>query len=437
VKEIGIALLGLGNVGMGTWQILEAHGHEIERRLGARVMIRHVLVRDAKKERPAGLAARCTQDFRTILSDPGVQLVVELIGGVETAYLHVRAAIESGRHVVTANKALLSAHGEELFGRALERGVDLHFEGAVCGGIPIIRTLREALASDRIESLHGIVNGTTNLILTAMSEEGQSYAQALKRAQELGFAEADPTLDVSGADAGQKLGLLASLAFMARIRPGQIPVEGIQQLAPEDLVTAREMGYAVKLLATAVRTSQGIDARVHPALVPLRSPLADVRGGFNAVMLRSSALGPALLYGQGAGAMPTGSAVVSDVIDICRNVLAGVSGRLPMLCAPHLQDLPLLSLGERRGGYFLRFSVNDEPGVLGKIATVLGEKGVSIASVAQRLSPDPAPGATVAVRTHDAKEADIQAAVQWIDQLRSTRAPTAILRIEDSLASSS
>jgi homoserine dehydrogenase len=432
MKEIGIALLGLGNVGLGTYRILEAHAKDIEGRLGARVTVRHVLVRDAKKARPEGLPAGIvTSDYERILADREVAVVVELMGGVDAARELLLRAIDSGRHVVTANKALLSIHGEELFGRALAKGVDLHFEGAVCGGIPIIRTLREALASDRIEEIFGIVNGTTNLILTAMAEEGATYADALERAQELGYAEADPTLDVSGMDAAQKLCLLTSLAFMARMSPERIPVEGITTLAPADFAYGKEFGYVLKLLAVARRTpGGGLEARVHPAFVPDTSPLAEVRGGFNAVLLRSAALGKSLFSGLGAGAMPTGSAVVSDVIDICRNLLAGVSGRLPMLCAPHLTELPLRSPQDRVGPCYLRFTVSDEPGVLGRIAGVLGEKGISIASVIQRERRSGS-DATVVVFTHAAREGDVLAAIQWIDSLKSTRAPTQLIRIEE------
>jgi len=429
-SEIGIALLGLGNVGLGTYRILTAHAKDIERRLGAKVQVRHVLVKDPARKRPAGVPVTTSAD--QIFSDPAVQVVVELIGGTTVARELCLRAIASGRHVVTANKALLATHGEELFGRAQAAGVDLLFEGAVCGGVPIIRTMREALASDRIEGVFGIVNGTTNLILSAMAEEGSSYADALARAQALGFAEADPTLDVSGMDAAQKLCLLAQLAFMARLSPAQISVEGILGLEPVDFTLAAEFGYVLKLLAIARRSAGGpLEARVHPAFIPKKSPLAEVRGAFNAVLLQSAALGPSLFYGQGAGAMPTGSAVVSDVIDLCRNLMAGVAGRLPMLCAPNLADVPLRSIDERTGKAYLRFSVSDEPGVLGRIAGVLGEKGVSIASVIQRQPRQGDVGATIVVFTHDAREGDIRAAVKWIDGLASTRAPTRLIRIED------
>ncbi len=429
-EEIGIALLGLGNVGLGTFRILEAHAKDIERRLGARVRVLHALVKDAQKSRPKGLDV--TTDPEVIFGDPAVQIVVELIGGTTVARELCLRAINTGRHVVTANKALLATHGEELFGRAQAAGVDLLFEGAVCGGIPIIRTLREALASDRIEAVIGIVNGTTNLILSAMAEEGSTYGAALARAQAAGFAEADPTLDVSGMDAAQKLCLLAQLAFTARLFPAQISVEGILGLEPADFSLAHEFGYVVKLLAIARRPPGGpLDARVHPAFVPRQSPLAEVRGGFNAVLLQSAALGPSLFYGQGAGAMPTGSAVVSDVIDACRDLLAGVAGRLPMLCAPNLADVALSPPGARQGRVYLRFTVSDAPGVLGRIAGVLGDKGVSIASVLQRQPKAGEPGATVVVFTHVAKETDVRAAVAEVDAFASTRAPTRFIRIED------
>ena len=431
MKEIGIALLGLGNVGLGTYRILNDHARDIERRLGARVRVRHVLVRDPGKARPEDVpSALLTREIGSILEDPEVSVVVELLGGLSPAREYLERALTSGRHVVTANKALLSAHGEALFSLALEHGVDVHFEAAVCGGIPIIRTLREALASDRVESLTGIVNGTTNFILSAMADEGATYEGALKRAQELGFAEADPTLDVSGMDAAQKLCLLASLAFSARVSPESIRVEGVTSLTPADITYGREAGYVLKLLARAGRAPDGLDVRVHPAFIPAASPLADVRGAFNAVLLQSAALGASLFSGLGAGALPTGSAVVADLIDSCRHLLAGVSGRLPLPCAPHVQEVPLLPSGERRGPLYLRFSVSDEPGVLGRIASVLGEKGVSLASVLQRPRRAEEAHATIVVFTHEAREADVLAAVQWIDSLNSTRAPTQVIRIE-------
>lgn len=433
MKEIGVALLGFGNVGAGAYRILTAHAQDIERRVGARVRVRHILVRDDKRPREGVDRALFTKDLKTILDDPEVRIVCELLGGIEPARTYVLKAIASGRHVVTANKALLSEHGESLFKAASEGGVDLSFEGAVCGGIPVIRTLRESLASDRVDSIHGIVNGTTNLILSSMADENASYSNALKRAQELGFAEADPTFDVSGMDAAQKISLLAELAFSARVKPSDVPVDGITSLSPLDFAMGKEFGYVLKLLATAKRAPDGrLDVRVHPAFLPDASPLSEVRGGFNAVLIQSAALGPALLYGQGAGGLPTGSAVVSDIIDLSRNLLADVSGRLPALCAPFLQSVALKPISERVGPCYLRFTVKDEPGVLARVAGVLGEKGISIASVVQRQNKKAdRPHATIVVFTHAAKDEDVAAALKWIDQLATTLAPTQLIRIEE------
>jgi homoserine dehydrogenase len=433
MREIGIALLGLGNVGLGSFRILQEHQGVIEQRLGARVRVRHVLVRDPSRDRgEASVVPLLTSDPRRVLDDPEVAIVVELIGGTTAARELVKAAIARGKHVVTANKSLLSEHGEELFGAAMAAGVDLHFEGAVCGGIPIIRTIREALASDRIEALYGIVNGTTNFILSAMADEGASYADALARAQQLGYAEADPTLDVSGVDAAQKLSLLASLSFMSRVRPDQVSVEGIAGVEPVDVGVAEEFGYAIKLLAVARRTDSGIEARVGPTLVAARSPLADVRGAFNAVLLQCAALGPALLYGQGAGARPTGSAVVADVLDVCRSVLAGISGRIPLPTGPNLVDLPVLPPSSREGCFYLRLNVVDEPGVLGRIASVLGERKVSIESLVQRPGHGESHGtARILLFTHAALEGDVRSAVEVVDRLGPTVAPTRVFRVEN------
>ena len=427
---MGVALLGLGNVGQGAFRILGDHAEDIQRRLGARVRVRHVLVRDAGKVRDVpGAGPLLTTDYARVLADPDVHVVAELVGGVDAAFELVSAAIRARKQVVTANKALLSARGEALFAAASAAGVDLAFEGAVCGGVPVIRTLREALAADRVGAVSGIVNGTTNFILGAMSGQGKGFGEALAEAQALGFAEADPTLDVSGMDAAQKICLLAQLAFGARVSPSAVHVEGITRLAPEDFELGRELGYAIKLLATARRVDGALDVRVHPALLPSHSALAQVGGGFNAVQLDCAALGPAFLSGRGAGALPTGSAVVSDIMDVCRNLLGGVGGRLPALCAPFLQELPLRPMGAWRGRHYLRFTVQDAPGVLARIAGVLAEKEISIASVVQRPAVGEGP-ARIVVLTHDALDEAVASAVSWIDQLATTRAPTQHLRVE-------
>jgi len=438
MREVGIGIAGFGTVGGGVLSILRRHAGDIEARLGARIVVRKIGLRHPEKERPLDVDPQLvTTRLEDLLDDPPIGVVVELIGGVDQAFDLVRGALESGKHVVTANKAVLAARGEEIFRLAREKGVDVYYEAAVCGGVPIIRTLREALASDRINSLHGIVNGTTNFILTAMAEKGEPIEQALAEAQRLGYAEADPTLDVSGGDAAQKLCVLAQLAFGARLRPPDVLTEGIMGLAPEDFRWGRDFGYALKLLAVARRCGavnggdalDQIEARVHPAFIPAGSLLAGVRGAMNAVVLNSEALGPSMLYGQGAGAMPTGSAVVSDIIDLTRNILAGSPGRVPLPPAK-----PLVTLRpheEVRCAYYLRFAVKDEPGVLARIASRLAQGRISIAAVQQREQNDEGKPVPLVIVTHRARESDLRAAIAEIDLSPATLAATRLVRIEN------
>jgi len=436
MREVGIGIAGFGTVGGGVLSILRKHAGDIEARLGARIVVRRVAVRDVEKERavelPRGLV---TTRLADLVDDPGVQVVVELIGGVDAAFELVSGALQRGKHVVTANKALLAARGDEIFRLARAKGVDVYYEGAVCGGVPVIRTLREALASDRINALHGIVNGTTNFILTEMAERGTTLADALAEAQRLGFAEADPTLDVSGGDAAQKLCVLAQLAFGARLAPAEVLTEGIMSLTPEDFRWGKEFGYALKLLAVARRcppeagaTREAIEARVHPAFIPQGSLLAGVRGAMNAVVLQSEALGASMLYGQGAGSMPTGSAVVSDIIDLTRNILAGSPGRVPL--PPEEPRVWIRPHEEVRCAYYLRFSVKDAPGVLARTASLLATRRISIAAVQQREQNDQGQPVPLVVVTHLAREADLQAAIAEIDREPTTLAPTRLIRIE-------
>jgi homoserine dehydrogenase len=441
MREVGIGIAGFGTVGGGVLSILQQHAREIEARLGARIRVRKVALRDLDKSRVVDVPREIlTTRMDDLLEDPEIAVVVELIGGVGEAFRIVKGALERGKHVVSANKALLASRGDEIFRLAVEKGVDVYYEGAVCGGVPIIRTLREALASDRIVSIHGIVNGTTNYILSAMDDGGKPLGEALSEAQRLGYAEADPTLDVSGGDAAQKLCLLAQLAFGARLRPEDVLTEGILGLEPEDFVWARKFGYGLKLLAIARRAEGSpphgktapdgmIEARVHPVFIPRDSLLAGVRGAFNAVLLRSEALGPSLLIGQGAGAMPTGSAVVSDIIDLSRNIVAGSPGRVPL--PPSEARVSLRPHDDVRCAYYLRFTVKDEPGVLARLATTLAGRHISIAAVQQ--TEQNAAGAPVAVVivTHSAREADLQSAIREIDGYSSTAAPTRLIRIEN------
>jgi homoserine dehydrogenase len=439
MREVGIGIAGFGTVGGGVLSILRRHADDIEARLGARITVRRVALRDPSKERALDVpAALVTTRLEDLIEDPEIAVVVELMGGVDASFELVRGALLRGKHVVTANKALLAARGEEIFRLAREKGVDVYYEAAVCGGVPIIRTLREALASDRITSLHGIVNGTTNFILTAMAERGEPIGVALAEAQKLGYAEADPTLDVSGGDAAQKLCVLAQLAFGARLSPADVLTEGIMALEPEDFRWGRDFGYALKLLAIARRrppadgapggTPDQLEARVHPAFIPQGSLLAGVRGAMNAVVLQSEALGASMLYGQGAGAMPTGSAVVSDIIDLSRNIVAGSPGRVPL--PPEKPLVTLRPHDEVRCGYYLRFSVRDEPGVLARTASRLADRHISIAAVQQREQNDQGKPVPLVIVTHEAREADVRAAIQDIDRQPGTIAPTRLIRIE-------
>lgn len=432
VGDLRIGLLGLGQVGSGVVRIFAANAREIEARLGARPRVVRALVRDVARERiPEARDLVLTEKGAEVVEAADVDIVVEVMGGIEPARSLILAALARGKPVVTANKALLAEHGREIFEAATRAGVDVLFEAAVCGGIPIIRTLREALASDRVESIRGIVNGTTNFILSAM-EEGRPYAEALARAQELGIAEADPDFDVSGKDAAQKLLILASLAFGARLDMADVPAEGIEHVDPVDFAYARELGFTIRLLATAKLENEQLQLSVRPTLIAQGTPLSTIRGSFNAVELRSFALGPCLLVGQGAGSMPTGSAVVSDVVEAGRNLAARSGGRVPHLAWVD-QSAPRVALappGSRRAAWYLGFTVADQPGVLAQIAGSLGERGISIAAVIQRERARGSEAVPVVVITHDAAEGPVSQAVRHLDTLGFARAPTRVLPID-------
>jgi homoserine dehydrogenase len=436
MREIAIGLLGAGNVGAGVLSILARTAPEIEGRLGARVQVRRALVRDLGKSRPPDVdPAILTTDPRAVIEDPQIQIVVELMGGIEPAREWVLAALEHGKHVVTANKLLLAERGDEIFRAATKAGMDVHYEAAVCGGIPIIRTLRESLASDRVLSIAGIVNGTTNYILTRM-EEGLTQGEALLEAQRKGYAEADPTADIGGGDAAQKLCILASLAFGTRVRPADVYTEGIAGVDAVDVAYAREFGYVIRLLAVARRDPEGaLETRVHPVFVPREDLLASVRGAFNAVRIVGEALGPALLYGQGAGAMPTGSAVVADVIETARALLQESSGRVPAMAFQEqfiaAGAFPRAPMDALRAEYYLRFTVADAPGVLAALAGALGHEGISIAQVVQRVRAGEAgAGVPVVMITHEARERDVRRALRAVDALEASRQPARLIRIE-------
>lgn len=431
MREITIGLLGIGTVGTGVLKLLAENQERIEDRLGARVTVRRVACRDLDKPRAGEVdASLLTDHAEDVLEDPEIDVVLELVGGVEPVRSYLLKAIANGKHIVTANKALLAHHGEELLAAAAERHVDLAFEASVGGGIPVIRALRESLASDHVEAIYGIINGTTNYILTRMSAGAGEFETVLAEASAKGYAEADPSLDVDGHDAAQKLAILAAIAFNARVTPGDIYTEGIRSLTAFDVATAAEMGYVVKLLAVAQERGGALDVRVHPAMVAKGNLLSQVSGVYNAVLMRSRASGDQLFYGRGAGMMPTASAVVSDVIEVCRDVIQQRHGRIPGFGhrRDRAQPLRLLPMSETQSRYFLRFSAVDQPGVLGKIATVLGENSVSIAEMRQSDSQSGG-GVPVVMLTHMASEGDVRRALDGIDQLEITTSATHLLRV--------
>jgi homoserine dehydrogenase len=425
---IGVALLGLGNVGGGVVKLLADNAAAIEARLGARLEVRAIAVRDVdKRERVVEVdRALLVSDIDAVIQRPDIDIVCELIGGTTEARRAVLAAIAAGKQVVTANKALLAEHGDEIFAAAEAAGVDVYYEAAVCGGVPIIRVLREGLASDRVEALWGIVNGTSNYILSTMTETRRPFADILKDAQALGYAEADPTLDIGGGDAAHKLAILVRLCFGTSVDVAQIPTDGIDRVEPIDLDYAAKFGFVLKPLAIARAHPDGrVEARVHPALVPANWLLADVSGAKNAVYVQSYALGPSLYYGAGAGMLPTAMSVVSDCIDIGRNIFARAAGaKRPAGAA--MQPRAMLPLDEVRSKYYLRFAVIDAPGVLGRLMTILGAHHVSIAQVVQDAGATPV---SVVVVTHEGREGDVRAALAEIDALPVVREPARLIRI--------
>jgi homoserine dehydrogenase len=434
-STIGVALLGLGNVGGGVVKLLEDNAAAIAARLGATLEVRAIAVREVDKaKRLVDVERRLlTSDVEATVRRDDIDIVCELIGGTTLAKHATLAAIAAGKHVVTANKALLAEHGAEVFGAAERAGVDVYYEAAVCGGVPIIRVLREGLASDRVETLHGIVNGTSNYILTTMTATRRAFADILRDAQALGYAEADPALDISGGDAAHKLAILVNLCFGTSVDVAAISTDGIDVVEPIDLDYAGRWGYVIKPLVIARAhgdpATGPIEARVHPALIPTSWLLADVGGAKNALYVQSYALGPSLYYGAGAGMLPTAMSVVSDMIEIGRNMFARVAGA-PRPTRPRpVQPRALVAIGEIRTRYYLRFGVHDKPGVLGQLMTILGAHRISVAQLAQDGRAAAAEPVWVVVLTHEAAERDVRAALAEIDALDVVRQPARLIRI--------
>lgn len=437
---IGVGLIGFGTIGTGVVKVLGENAAVIEQRLGRSLRLVRIADLDLESDRGVDLRGiRFDDDAGGLIQDPAVHVVIELVGGYDVARRFILAAIAAGKHVVTANKALLALHGDEIFAAAHAAGVDVAFEAAVGGGIPILRSLREGLSANRIDSVHGIMNGTTNYVLTEMEKTGEDFEAVLARAQALGYAEADPTFDVDGIDAAHKLAILVGMAFGAKLTFKEIPTEGIRGLTPLDFEAAREFGYRFKLLGIAKsRSEEGVErveARVHPTLVSRESLLAQVDGAMNAIAVHGNAVGPTLFYGAGAGELPTASAVVADLMEIAREIGRGQAGRVaPLSYGPgELTQKPLVPLGDLSGRYFLRFTAVDEPNVLAHIAGALGEHGISLESVLQKGRAEARGSVPVIVLTHPAREADVRAALARIDALEDVTAPTRLVRIEEGL----
>ena len=434
MKPINIGLLGIGTVGSGTFAVLKRNQAEIARRAGREIVIKIIADRDIEKARRiAGDGTLITSDANEVVTHPDVDIVVELIGGYTTAKELTLKAIENGKHVVTANKAMLASHGTEIFAAAEKQGVMVAFEAAVAGGIPIIKALREGLTANRIEWIAGIINGTGNFILSEMRSKGLSFDTVLNQAQELGYAEADPTFDIEGIDAAHKISIMASIAFGIPIQFDKVYTEGITKLTGEDISYAEELGYRIKLLGITKKTSKGIELRVHPTLIPSRRLIANVEGVMNAVVVKGDAVGPTLYYGPGAGAEPTASAVVADLVDVTRMHTADPKQRVPYLgVQPNLLlDIPILPMEEVETSYYLRLQALDRPGVLADITCILAELEISIDAMVQKEPRKDEEQVDIIVLTHLSIEKNINAAIARIEELSSVMGKITRIRLEE------
>ena len=433
MDPVKVGLLGLGTVGGGTFNVLKRNAEEITRRAGRGIEISHAAAREFDPASVPGVEnISVSDDAFAIVEQPDVDIIVELIGGYEPARELVLKAIANGKHVVTANKALIATHGNEIFAAAQEKGVMVAFEAAVAGGIPIIKAIREGLAANQIEWLTGIINGTGNFILTEMRDKGRDFADVLKEAQELGYAEADPTFDVEGIDAAHKLCILASIAFGVPLQFDKVYTEGISRITREDVNYAEEFGYRIKHLGYTRKTDKGIELRVHPTLIPERRLIANVDGVMNAVLVKADAVGPTLYYGAGAGAEPTASAVVADIIDVVRTLTADPENRVPHLAfQPHaLSDVPILPMDDVETAYYLRMQASDKPGVLAEVTSILGAAGISIEAILQKEPASGASEASIILLTHVVQERQMNAAIGQIEALDSIHGELVRIRLE-------
>jgi homoserine dehydrogenase len=434
MKPINVGLLGIGTVGGGTWAVLARNREEISRRAGRDIRISVVADKEtAKAKKLTGGKARITADAFEVVRDPEVDIVIELIGGTTVAKVLVLAAIESGKHVVTANKALLATHGNEIFAAAQKKGVMVAFEGAVAGGIPIIKALREGLTANRIEWIAGIINGTSNFILSEMRDKGLPFAAVLKEAQKRGYAEADPTFDIEGMDAAHKLTIMAAIAFGIPMQLDKCYKEGIAKLTQSDIRYAEQLGYRIKLLGITKQTEKGIELRVHPTLIPTKRLIANVEGVMNAVLVKGDAVGPTMYYGAGAGAEPTGSAVVADLVDVTRLHTADPEHRVPHLAfqPDRMSTLKVLPMDEVVTSYYLRMQVEDRPGALADITRILADASISIDAMVQR---EPAEGESkvdIIMLTHQTREKSVNTAIGKIEKLPVVTGKVTRIRLEE------
>ena len=433
MKAMNVGLLGIGTVGGGTYTVLKRNAEEITRRAGRPIEITVVADRNLELARKVtGGTYRLTDDAFSVVADPEVDVVIELIGGYGIARELVLKAIENGKHVVTANKALLAKHGNEIFAAAQKNGVMVAFEAAVAGGIPIIKALREGLTANHIEWIAGIINGTTNFILSEMRSKGLSFDTVLKEAQRLGYAEADPTFDVEGIDAAHKLSLMSAIAFGNPVSFDKAYIEGITKLEAVDIKYAEQLGYRIKLLGITKHTTEGVELRVHPTLIPTKRLIANVEGAMNAVLVKGDAVGATLYYGKGAGAEPTASAVIADLVDVTRMHTADPEHRVPHLAfqPDAVVDLPILPQSEIVTSYYLRLRVEDKPGVLADITRILADQEISIDAMFQREPDEGEDQADIIMLTHETREKNIDAAIAKINSLPVVRDKVTRLRLE-------
>ncbi len=436
MKPINVGLLGIGTVGGGTFAVLKRNADEIARRAGRPIRITVVADKNLELARQVTRGeCRLTDDAFAVVADPEIDIVVELIGGYGVAKALVLQASANGKHVVTANKALLATHGNEIFAAAQAKGVMIAFEAAVAGGIPIIKALREGLTANRIEWIAGIINGTTNFILTEMREKRLPFADVLKEAQRLGYAEADPTFDIEGVDAAHKLTLMSAIAFGTTVHFDKVHIEGISKLEAADIKYAEQLGYRIKLLGITKRTAEGVELRVHPTLIPAKRLIANVEGAMNAVLVKGDAVGPTLYYGKGAGAEPTASAVIADLVDVTRMHTADPGNRVPHLAfqPDAMVDLPILPLAEVITSYYLRLRVEDKPGVLADITRILADQHISIDAMMQREPDEGELQTDIIMLTHQTREKNVDAAIARIESLSVVKGKITRLRLEELL----